>query len=196
MQAAGVMLGGGSVEPLELPGPPRPRPDEVLIDVRAAGVGNWDRFVQEGSWNVGIAPPMALGVEAAGVVVGVGARARFQPGDEVMTHCVPLRHQGTWAAQVLAAADTVAPKPEQTSWNEAAAFPVPALAASQALSDVAPKEGEWLLVTGAGGVTGGLVVRLALTRGVRVVATAGPASSESLLGLNVEIVDHHASDWT
>src|SRR5262249_22097028 len=96
MQAAGVMMVAGPVEPLELPGPPPPRPDEVLIEIKAAGVGNWDRFVQEGSWDVGIAAPMALGVEAAGVLVEVGADARFEPGDEVMTFCVPLRQPGKW----------------------------------------------------------------------------------------------------
>jgi NADPH:quinone reductase-like Zn-dependent oxidoreductase len=190
------MTVGGRVESLELPGPPPPRADEVVIEVKAAGVGNWDRFAQEGSWDVGIAPPMALGVEAAGVVAEVGADARFEPGDEVMTFCVPLRHEGTWAERVLAPADAVALKPEESSWNESAAFPVPALTASQALGAVAPQEGEWLLVTGAGGVTGGMIVRLALRNGARVLATAGPGSSQSLLGLDVEIVDHHASDWT
>src|SRR5262249_61201713 len=98
------------------------------------GGREWDRFGQEGRWGVGIAVPMALGVEAAGVVVEVGADARFEPGDEVMTFCVPLRHQGTWAERVLAAADTVAPKPEQVSWNEAAPCPLPRPTASHALS--------------------------------------------------------------
>jgi hypothetical protein len=40
--------------------------DEVLFEVRAAGVGNWDEFVRTGGWDVGAKPPMALGVEAAG----------------------------------------------------------------------------------------------------------------------------------
>jgi len=63
---------GGSVELLELPGAPGLRPDEVLIDVRACGVGNWDEFARTGDWDLGTRPPMALGVEAAGLVAAVG----------------------------------------------------------------------------------------------------------------------------
>jgi NADPH:quinone reductase-like Zn-dependent oxidoreductase len=195
VQAVGVMKAGGPVEPLELPGPPAPGPDEVLIEVEAAGVGNWDRFAQDGSWDVGIEPPMALGVEAAGVVVEAGADSGFEAGDEVMTYCVPLRHQGTWAERLLAGAATVAPKPAQATWEEAGAFPVPVLTASQALGAAAPQDGEWLLVVGAGGVTGELVVRLALRRGARVIATAGPRSSKRLPGMEVDIIDHRAPGW-
>ena len=63
---------GGSVELLELPGGPGLQPDEVLIDVRACGVGNWDEFARTGDWDLGTRPPMALGVEAAGLVAAVG----------------------------------------------------------------------------------------------------------------------------
>jgi NADPH:quinone reductase-like Zn-dependent oxidoreductase len=52
---------GGPVTVLELPSPGRPEPDEVLLDVCAAGVGNWDQFVRTGGWDTGIRPPMALG---------------------------------------------------------------------------------------------------------------------------------------
>jgi NADPH:quinone reductase-like Zn-dependent oxidoreductase len=44
----------------------------VPLEVRAAGVGNWDEFVCTGGWDVGAKPPMALGVEAAGTVLAVG----------------------------------------------------------------------------------------------------------------------------
>ena len=68
MRGAGVRQFGGIVEVLELPGPRGLRPDEVLIDVQACGVGNWDEFARTGGWDLGIRPPMALGVEAAGLV--------------------------------------------------------------------------------------------------------------------------------
>src|SRR5262249_15066311 len=80
---------------------PAPRPladDEVLIQVMAAGVGNWDEIVRTGGWDVGRSPPIALGVEAAGKVVAVSRRVTDRaPGDEVITHPLPLRDQGTWA---------------------------------------------------------------------------------------------------
>ena len=75
---------------IEVPGPRRLPEDEVLIEVRAAGVGNWDEFVRTGGWDVGRSPPMALGVEAAGVVAAVGGMVTdWAPGDEVMTHPLP-----------------------------------------------------------------------------------------------------------
>jgi NADPH:quinone reductase-like Zn-dependent oxidoreductase len=90
MLVAGIRHIGGEVEMIEVPGPRRLPEDEVLIEVRAAGVGNWDEFVRTGGWDVGRSPPMALGVEAAGVVAAVGGMVTdWVPGDEVMTHPLP-----------------------------------------------------------------------------------------------------------
>jgi NADPH:quinone reductase-like Zn-dependent oxidoreductase len=72
MRAAGIETFGGEVQILELAAPQSLAPDEVVIAVRAAGVGNWDEIVRAGGWNVGRQPPLVLGVEAAGVVVAVG----------------------------------------------------------------------------------------------------------------------------
>ena len=198
MQAAGIEAFGGEVCLLELAEPGPPAPDELVISVRAAGVANWDEFVRVGQWDVGRKPPLALGVEAAGVVLAVGeAVARFAPGDEVLTHPVPLRQQGTWAQLLLAPAELVAPKPQTITWETAAAFPVPALTADQALNQVAPSPtNEWLLVNGAGGVTGGLIVQLAVARGATVVATAGPSSESRVRDYGASVVfDYHDPDW-
>src|SRR6188472_4517317 len=73
LRAAGVEAYRDEVTLLELPEPRPPGPGEVAIEVRAAGVGNWEEFVRTGDWDVGRPPPLALGVEAAGEVVGVGA---------------------------------------------------------------------------------------------------------------------------
>src|SRR5919206_901048 len=95
MRAAGIETFGGEVQMLELAAPHSLAPDEVVIAVRAAGVGNWDEIVRVGGWNVGRQPPLVLGVEAAGVAVAVGEEVTsLAPGDEVLTHPVPLRHQG------------------------------------------------------------------------------------------------------
>ena len=54
----------------------------MLLEVRAAGVGNWDEFVRPGGWHVGAKPPMALGVAAAGTVLAAGqAVGDWAPGD-------------------------------------------------------------------------------------------------------------------
>ena len=69
----------------------------------------------------------------------------FGPGDEVMTHPLPLRAQGTWAERLIAPANLLADKPATVSWAAAAAFPVPALTAEQVLTEagiVIPDEQE------------------------------------------------------
>jgi NADPH:quinone reductase-like Zn-dependent oxidoreductase len=198
MQAAGIDAFGGQVRLLELAAPGSPAPDEVVVSVHAAGVGNWDEFVRTGDWDVGPKPPLALGVEAAGVVAAVGEDVRgLAAGDQVLTHPVPLRHQGTWAPWLLAPAALVAPKPAVVSWEQAAAFPVPALTADQALTQAAPvPDGQWVLVHGAGGVTGGLTVQLAVAQGATVVATAGPLSAARVRGWGARVVlDYHDPGW-
>jgi NADPH:quinone reductase-like Zn-dependent oxidoreductase len=170
----------------------------VLIQLRAAGVGNWDEFVRTGGWDVGSRPPMALGVEAAGVVTAVGSTVTdWGPGDEVMTHPLPLRDQGTWAPTLIAPAMALAHKPSGVSWEVAAVFPVPALTAAQVLDEaleVGP--GDRLLVNGAGGVTGRLLVSLGTLRGAEVIATAGPRSHASVAALGARhVIDYHEQDW-
>jgi NADPH:quinone reductase-like Zn-dependent oxidoreductase len=198
IQAAGIDAFGGQVQMLELAAPPSPAPDEVVIAVHAAGVGNWDEIVRVGDWDVGRPPPLALGVEAAGVVEAVGDEVTtFAPGDGVLTHPLPLRHQGTWSPLLVAPAALVARKPDAISWETAAAFPVPALTADQALAEAAPvPAGLWVLVHGAGGVTGGLAVQLAIAGGATVVATAGPTSTDRVRGYGAHLViDYHDPEW-
>jgi len=198
MRAAGIETFGGEVRMLELAAPRSLGPDEVEIAVRAAGVGNWDEIVRVGGWDVGQQPPLALGVEAAGVVAAVGEEVTsLAPGDEVLTHPLPLRYQGTWAERLVAPAALVARKPDAVPWETAAAFPVPALTADRALSEVAPApRGESVLVHGAGGVTGGLVVQLATLRGATVFATAGPGSAARVRGYGASAVfDYHDPGW-
>jgi NADPH:quinone reductase-like Zn-dependent oxidoreductase len=198
MRAAGIEAFGRDVGMLELTVPASPAPDEVVISVYAAGVGNWDEIVRVGGWDVGRPPPLALGVEASGVVAAVGQEVTaLAPGDEVLTHPLPLRHQGAWAEWLIAPAALVARKPAAVPWEVAAAFPVPALTADQALTEVAPvPAGELVLVHGAGGVTGGLVVQFAVARGATVIATASLASAARVRGYGAAVlVDYRDHDW-
>jgi NADPH:quinone reductase-like Zn-dependent oxidoreductase len=198
MRAAGVTEIGGPIEVLELEEPPALAGDEVLIEVRAAGVGNWDEIVRTGGWDVGTEPPMALGVEVAGVVLATAEGVTgLAPGDGVLAHPLPLRHQGAWAERLVASATAVSSKPEAVPWEAAGAFPVPALTAEQVLSEaLAAQPGMTLLVHGAGGLTAGLVVQLAALRGVDVVATAGASSRDRVRGLGArEVLDRTDPGW-
>jgi NADPH:quinone reductase-like Zn-dependent oxidoreductase len=197
MRAAGIRALGEPIEILEVEELAPPGADEILIDVVAAGVGNWDELVRIGSWRIGGPAPMALGTEAAGTVAAAGSGvAGIREGDEVITHPLPLRRHGTWTRRVLAPAATVAPRPPDVSWEACGAFPIPALTAAQALDEALGVEsGDWVVINGAGGVTGGLLVQLAAARGARVIATASPTKAERIRGYGAsEVVDYHG-DW-
>jgi NADPH:quinone reductase-like Zn-dependent oxidoreductase len=197
MRAAGITTLGGPVEVMDLDEPGPPAADEVLIDVVAAGIGNWDDLVRIGSWHIGGPPPMALGTSAAGTVAAVGSDvADLREGDEVMTHPLPLRRHGTWASRLLAPAVSVAARPAEASWEAGGAFPIPALTAAQALDEALEIEsGRWVVVNGAGGVTGGLLVQLAVARGARVIATASAKKAERIRDYGAsEVLDYH-DDW-
>lgn len=198
MRAAGIKTLGGAVETIDLPDPRPLADDEVLIEVRAAGVANWDEFVRTGEWDVGRTPPMALGVATAGVIATVGkAVEEWQPGDEVLTHPLPLRDQGTWAPWLISPTPVLAKKPSAVSWEAAAALPVPALTAAQVIDEalgIGPDD--VVLVHGGGGVTGALLASLAAVRGAEVIATASPANHARLADLGAaHLIDYHETGW-
>ena len=198
MRAAGIRRYSDPVQPMELPGPGDLRPDEVLIEVRSAGVGNWDEIARTGGWDLGRQPPMALGVEAAGVVAQAGpAVTGFASGDRVMTHSLPLRAQGGWAEWFVAAAADVALVPDAVPFEVAAAFPVPALTADQTLRGaLGAGPGATVLVNGASGVTGTLLVALATHLGAEVIATAGAHSADRVFAAGAaHVLDRRAPDW-
>ena len=219
MRAAGITALGEPVEIFEVDELATPAASEVLIDVVAAGIGNWDELVRIGSWQIGGPAPMALGTEAAGTVAAVGSGvAELREGDEVMTHPLPLRRHGTWAGRVLAPAAAVAARPPGASWEACGAFPIPALTAAQALDEALGIEsGGWVVVNGAGGVTGGLLVQLAVARGAQgrgvgrrvlelarglvpagrplwLFTAAGGSADRAAAGAGWAL-DHEATDW-
>jgi NADPH:quinone reductase-like Zn-dependent oxidoreductase len=199
VRVAGVRTIGGQVDCFDVPDPGTPADGEVLLVVRAAGVGNWDDVVRSGGWDVGTRPPMALGVEAAGTIADVGrAVTGFAPGDEVLCHPVPLRDQGAWAPLLLATAKSLAMKPSSVPWDAAGAFPVPALTAHQVLTEALMiNPGQTVLVHGAAGVTGGLIVQLAALRGAEVIATSRSAGAARVLELGARAVfDYDDPEWT
>jgi len=198
VRAAGIRQYSGPVEPLELPGPGELRPDEVLVGVRCCGVGNWDEIARTGGWDLGRQPPMALGVEVAGVVARAGgAVTGFAAGDRVMTHSLPLRAQGGWAEWFVAAAADVAVVPDAVPFEAAAALPVPALTADQVLRGaLGAGPGATVLVNGASGVTGMLLVALARHLGAEVIATAGARGAARVVAAGAgHVLDHRSPDW-
>jgi NADPH:quinone reductase-like Zn-dependent oxidoreductase len=109
----------------------------------------------------------------------------------VTTYSLPA---GSWAEKFTALAEHLALVPAGMPMTVAAALPVPALTADQALDAVTVRPDETVLVHGAGGVTGGLLVHLAAHRGARVIATAGQAGRARALGAP-QVIDYHEPDW-
>jgi NADPH:quinone reductase-like Zn-dependent oxidoreductase len=198
MRAAGIREYSAPVEPLDLPEPGDLAADEVLIEVRGCGVGNWDEIARNGGWDLGRRPPMALGVETAGIVARVGGAVRgLAAGDRVMTHSLPLRGQGAWAELFVAAFADVAVIPGPVPFEVAAALPVPALTADQTLRGaLGAGPGDSVLVNGASGVTGMLLVQLARHLGAEVIATAGARSAARVSAAGARhVLDRRSPDW-
>jgi NADPH:quinone reductase-like Zn-dependent oxidoreductase len=197
MRAAGIAAPSGAVELLQLDSPRRLGAGEVLIQVEAAGVGNWDDIMRTGGWPSGLPTPHALGVEAAGVITDVADDvARSHVGTQVLTHLYPFRDNGAWAEQLVAPFVVVAPKPAALPWPVAAAIAVPALTAMQAVEPLNLGAGSQVFVHGAGGLTGGLIAELAVTEQADVVVTAGPHSADRLRAAGVRlVVDRTRPDW-
>jgi NADPH:quinone reductase-like Zn-dependent oxidoreductase len=170
----------------DLPDPEIAR-DEALVSVRAASVNGFDVYQASGGL-MAMMPhqlPTVIGRDLAGVVVAVGPdRTDVTVGEEVLgfvTSTPPL-HRGTWAELVAGGPDLVlARKPADLSWEAAAAIPLAASTALDAVDAVDPKPGDTLLVMGATGGVGAFAVQLAVQRGARVIATAIPGEDDAFV---------------
>ncbi|MFD9130271.1 NADP-dependent oxidoreductase [Kitasatospora sp. NPDC059571] len=152
---------------------PDPGPGQLLIAVRAAGVNPVDWKIRNGWLGTSAPLPRVLGVEAAGVVQRVGAGVTgFVPGDEVFG----VAAAGGYAEHTLLDADATARRPAGVSFARAAALPVAAATAYDAVEQLALEPGRTLLVLGVGGGVGSAAAQIAVARGVRVVGTAADRS--------------------
>jgi len=156
---------------------PVPGPDAMLVRVHAAGVNPGDWRLREGAY--GVEPPAVLGREVAGSVEQVGPGVDgFEIGDEVFGGCPGM--VGGWAELAIVTASFAAQRPAVVSPADAAALPVAAGTAFDALTAFDLDKGATLLVNGAGGGVGIAIVQLARARGITVVGTAGPGKHELL----------------
>lgn len=186
MRGYGFLGVGGPEQQAFLDVPvPEPGPGELLVRVRAAGVNPGDWRLRNGQY--GTVGPAVLGREVAGTVVAAGPDvAGVAPGDEVFGGCPGM--VGGWAEQALVTASFAAHRPPAVSPPDAAALPVAAGTAFDALDALALPAGATLLVNGAGGGVGVPTVQLARARGLRVIGTAGAAKQDLLATLGAEPV--------
>lgn len=169
---------------------PRPEPGsgQLLVRVKAAGVGNWDALVREGKLpNESL--PLILGFELSGIVEAIGAGVSgFKSGDEVYG-ATNEQLTGGYAEYAVPVAGSMAQKPKTLSFIEAASAPIVTVTAWQMLFDYANvTSGQTVLIHGAAGNVGAYAVQLARQAGLHVVATAASADHEYLRRLGAERV--------
>jgi NADPH:quinone reductase-like Zn-dependent oxidoreductase len=197
-----VLTGFGGVERLELREIRRPEPGagQLLVRVRAAGVNPIDWKIRSGRLRLLLPArlPLVLGFDVAGEVAAIGPEVGdFEPDDPVYA-MLDSRHGGGYAEYAVVGRVAAAPKPEALSWEEAAAMPVAALTALQALADLAGvRAGQRVAITGAAGGAGHLAVQLAAALGSHVTAVAGPGKQDFVRRLGAaRAVDYTREDFT
>lgn len=194
----------GDIETLTVKTLPVPQvgPDEILIRVELAGVGQWDPFEREGGFAemLGIKPkfPYVLGSDGAGTVVAVGERVnRFKAGDRVYAMSLANPKGGFYAEYATAKADYASLIPDNLSTEQAGAMPVDAITGLRGLDDtLGLKPGESVMIFGASGGIGHMAVQLAKRMGARVFAVASGEDGVALarrLGADA-VVDGHKDD--
>jgi NADPH:quinone reductase-like Zn-dependent oxidoreductase len=174
---------------------PEPKQNELLIRVIAAGVNPVDGMIRSGMFDKEghRAFPIILGGDISGVVEKVGSKiTKFKSGDPVFAY-VSLDDSGGYAQYALVTEREAAPKPKSLTYVEAAAVPIVALTAWQALIDTAKlKAGQTVLIHGGSGGVGSFAIQIAKAHGAKVIATASTANQDLLKQLGTDV----AIDYT
>ncbi len=194
----------GSADVLELASVarPTPKPDEVLVEVVAAGVDRGTCHLMTGTpyliriAGFGLTRPKnsVPGLDVAGRVVAVGADVtRFVPGDQVFGIA-----KGSLAEFAVADEDNLVVKPADVSFEHAAVSAVSGIAALEALVDVGGAEpGQRVLIVGASGGVGSFAVQLAKALGTVVTAVASTRNIDFVRSLGADhVVDYTNRDFT
>ena len=151
-----------------------PGPDEVRVEVRAAGVNPADlKHTRRAT-----AYPVPVGYEITGVVTDVGSAAadRFAPGDRV----VAFRVRGGYATELTFPAEKAFALPDSADDVSAAGLLLAGTTAADMLHRSGASEGDTILVHGASGAVGATLLQLAARRGIRVIGTASPSRLDTV----------------
>ena len=185
MKAAAIdRFGPPSVLKLHTLPVPAPARGEVLIALRAAGVGVWDGDIRAGWWPKGRPKfPLILGTDGAGIIAEKGERtARFKVGDRVWAYQFVNPKGGFYAEYVAINTRYVGPVPSRLDLLHAGASAVTGLTALQGIDDhLRVRRGTTVLVFGASGAVGTLAVQFAKRNGARVIGTARSAAAARLV---------------
>ena len=180
---------------------PAPGDDEVLIKIRAASVNPYDFHFMRGTPYVvriiaGLPKPKSprLGSDVAGEVEAIGGNVTaFKPGDEVFGSC-----KGSFAEYVCASPSKLALKPANVTFEQAAAVPIAAFTALQALRDKGKiRSGQKVLVNGAAGGVGTFAVQIAKSFGADVTGVCSTRNIEMVRSIGADrVIDYTCEDFT
>ena len=172
---------------------PEPKENEVLVRVIGAGVNPADPLIVSGKYakEFGTHLPLIPGYDIAGVVEKTGGKiTRLKVGDPVYAYVL---WGGGWAEYAVATEAEAALKPASLSFISAAAVPLTALTAWQALIDTAKlSAGQTVLIHGGSGGVGTMAIQIAKARGAKVIATASTRNQDLLKTLGADV----AIDYT
>ena len=178
---------------------PTPKPDELLVEVHAAGLNPIDNMIPAGTFKpiLKFELPATLGSDIAGVVVEVGSRVtRFKPGDAVFASVFDLG-RGSIAEFAAVPESVAAPKPAKLDFVQAASVPMVGLTSWQALKERAGVRADQkvFIPAGSGGI-GTFAIQLAKYFGAKVGTTTSTGNVElvTALGAN-EVVDYKKQDF-
>lgn len=186
-------LGGSEKLSLDEIEKPKPKADEVLIKVAAAGVNYADTMMRSGTYLTKPELPFVPGYEVAGIIEETGEGAtKFPIGQRVLA----TASSGGYAEYATAKAATVLPLPDELGFGESTALLVQGLTALGLLNETKPDE--TILIHAAAGGVGTLLVQLAKHKGLKVIGTA---SSEQKLQIVANLgadfaVNYSENDWT
>jgi NADPH2:quinone reductase len=177
---------------------PKVGPKEVLIALRATGVGVWDAKIRAGDYAEGNEKfPLVLGSDGAGIVAQVGKSVRrLKPLDEVWAYQYNNKKGGFNAEYVVVPANSVERIPKELTLLEAGAAAATGITALQGVEHLRLRANETVLVFGATGAVGSLAVQFAKRTGAHVIATASTADGEKAMhDLGIEdVFDSRAAD--
>jgi alcohol dehydrogenase len=177
---------------------PAPRPRDILVEVRAAGLNPVDFKFRQGKLRAILRPrlPFVLGNELAGEVIAIGGDAkRFRVGDRVFAR-VAKERAGAFAEQACVDEDDAAHMPRNLDFTAAAAVPLAGLTALQALRDVLRvKPGQKVFISGGAGGVGTFAIQIAKWLGAHVTTTASKRGEALVRSLGCdEVIDYTSQD--
>jgi NADPH:quinone reductase-like Zn-dependent oxidoreductase len=183
---------------------PTPKDNEVLVEVHAASVNDWDWGLLRGKPFVnrllfGLRKPKVkiLGCDIAGRVEAVGRNVKqFQPGDEVFGD-ISGCGMGGFAEYVCARENVLAPKSASMTYEQAAAVPQAAVLALQGLRKGQIQPGQKVLINGAGGGVGTFGMQIAKSFGAEVTGVDSTGKLDMVRSIGADqVIDYTKEDFT